>query len=161
MIDDIERRYGATETYPLTLVLHRVVRRQNPSPDSAHRFDQSVCNIASSDSSVSTDGRRRPTHGRRLSSLTAVRDPRETAFRGRCSKSRAMRIRTSGNYECRSGLYDDVGTLLNENTRSGIIDGPSPLRPSPVLFGFALPASARLPLTVASGASTPERFPSD
>jgi hypothetical protein len=72
-----------------------------------------------------------------------------------------MRIRTSGNYECRSGLYDDVGALLNENTRSGIIDGSSPLRPSPVLFGFALPASARLPFTVVRTTSTPERFPSD
>ena len=34
-----------------------------------------------------------------------------------------MRIRTSGNYEYRLGLYDDVGTLLDENTRSGAIDG--------------------------------------
>jgi hypothetical protein len=35
----------------------------------------------------------------------------------------AMRIRTSGNYEYRLGLYDDVGGLLGENTRSGAIDG--------------------------------------
>ena len=34
-----------------------------------------------------------------------------------------MRIRTSGNYEYRLGLYDDVGALLNESTRSGAIDG--------------------------------------
>ena len=34
-----------------------------------------------------------------------------------------MRIRTSGNYEYRLGLYDDVGALLDENTRSGAIDG--------------------------------------
>jgi hypothetical protein len=33
-----------------------------------------------------------------------------------------MRIRTSGNYEYRLGLYDDVGELLGENTRSGAID---------------------------------------
>jgi len=40
----------------------------------------------------------------------------------RCAKSRAMRIRTSGDYEWRLGLYDDVGELLDENTRSGAID---------------------------------------
>jgi hypothetical protein len=34
-----------------------------------------------------------------------------------------MRIRTSGNYEYRLGLYDDVGELLDESTRSGAIDG--------------------------------------
>ena len=34
-----------------------------------------------------------------------------------------MRIRTGGNYEYRLGLYDDVGDLLDENTRSGAIDG--------------------------------------
>ena len=34
-----------------------------------------------------------------------------------------MRIRTSGDYEWRLGLYDDVGDLLDENTRSGAIDG--------------------------------------
>jgi len=33
-----------------------------------------------------------------------------------------MRIRTSGDYEWRFGLYDDVGELLDENTRSGAID---------------------------------------
>ena len=33
-----------------------------------------------------------------------------------------MRIRTSGDYEWRLGLYDDVGDLLDENTRSGAID---------------------------------------
>jgi hypothetical protein len=33
-----------------------------------------------------------------------------------------MRIRTSGDYEWRLGLYDDVGELLDENTRSGAID---------------------------------------
>ena len=33
-----------------------------------------------------------------------------------------MRIRTSGDYEWRLGLYDDVGALLDENTRSGAID---------------------------------------
>jgi hypothetical protein len=33
-----------------------------------------------------------------------------------------MRIRTSGNYEWRLGLYDDVGALLDESTRSGGID---------------------------------------
>ena len=34
-----------------------------------------------------------------------------------------MRIRTSGAYDWRLGLYDDVGTLLGESTRSGAIDG--------------------------------------
>ena len=34
-----------------------------------------------------------------------------------------MRIRTSGNHEYRLGLYDDVGALLGESTRSGAIDG--------------------------------------
>jgi hypothetical protein len=33
-----------------------------------------------------------------------------------------MRIRTSGDSEWRLGLYDDVGELLDENTRSGAID---------------------------------------
>jgi hypothetical protein len=33
-----------------------------------------------------------------------------------------MRIRTSGESEWRLGLYDDVGELLDENTRSGAID---------------------------------------
>ena len=33
-----------------------------------------------------------------------------------------MRIRTGGNYEWRLGLYDDVGALLDEPTRSGAID---------------------------------------
>jgi hypothetical protein len=33
-----------------------------------------------------------------------------------------MRIRTSGDYEWRLGLYDDVGALLDESTRSGAID---------------------------------------
>ena len=34
-----------------------------------------------------------------------------------------MRIRTSGESEWRLELYDDVGELLDENTRSGAIDG--------------------------------------
>jgi hypothetical protein len=34
-----------------------------------------------------------------------------------------MRIETSDRYDWRLGLYDDVGQLLNENTRSGAIDG--------------------------------------
>ena len=34
-----------------------------------------------------------------------------------------MRIETSGDYDWRLGLYDDVGELLEENTRSGAIDG--------------------------------------
>ena len=34
-----------------------------------------------------------------------------------------MRIRTTGDSEWRLGLYDDVGDLLDENTRSGAIDG--------------------------------------
>ena len=33
-----------------------------------------------------------------------------------------MRIRTSGESEYRLDLYDDVGELLDENTRSGAID---------------------------------------
>ena len=34
-----------------------------------------------------------------------------------------MRVRTSGESEWRLGLYDDVGTILDENTRSGAING--------------------------------------
>ena len=34
-----------------------------------------------------------------------------------------MRIQTDGNYQWRLELYDDVGDLLGENTRSGAIDG--------------------------------------
>jgi hypothetical protein len=34
-----------------------------------------------------------------------------------------MRIQTSGDYEWRLDLYDDVGDLLGENTRSGAVDG--------------------------------------
>ena len=33
-----------------------------------------------------------------------------------------MRIRTSGESEWRLGLYDDIGDLLDESTRSGAID---------------------------------------
>ena len=33
-----------------------------------------------------------------------------------------MRIQTDGNHDYRLGLYDDVGDLLGENTRSGAID---------------------------------------
>ena len=34
-----------------------------------------------------------------------------------------MRIETSGKYAWRTDLYDDVGELLGENTRSGAVDG--------------------------------------
>jgi hypothetical protein len=34
-----------------------------------------------------------------------------------------MRIETSGKYTGRTDLYDDVGQLLDENTRSGATDG--------------------------------------
>lgn len=34
-----------------------------------------------------------------------------------------MRIETSGKYAWRTDLYDDVGELLDENTRSGAVDG--------------------------------------
>ena len=34
-----------------------------------------------------------------------------------------MRIETSGKYACRTDLYDSVGELLGENTRSGAVDG--------------------------------------
>ena len=34
-----------------------------------------------------------------------------------------MRIETSGDYAWRTDLYDDVGTRLGENTRSGAVDG--------------------------------------
>lgn len=34
-----------------------------------------------------------------------------------------MRIETSGEYAWRIDLYDDVGGLLGENTRSGAVDG--------------------------------------
>jgi hypothetical protein len=33
-----------------------------------------------------------------------------------------MRINTADNYEWRTDLYDDVGDLLNEETRSGAVD---------------------------------------
>ena len=59
--------------------------------------------------------RRHPMRVRRLASLATFCDSRETVFRGRCAKSRAMRIRTSVNYEYRLGLHDDVETLLDEN----------------------------------------------
>ena len=34
-----------------------------------------------------------------------------------------MRIETSGEYAWRTNLYDDVGDLLGEPTRSGAVDG--------------------------------------
>ena len=34
-----------------------------------------------------------------------------------------MRTETSGKYAWRTELYDDVGELLGENTRSGAVDG--------------------------------------
>jgi len=34
-----------------------------------------------------------------------------------------MRIETTGDYVWRLDLYDDVGDLLNESTRSGAVDG--------------------------------------
>ena len=34
-----------------------------------------------------------------------------------------MRIQTDGNYAWCTDLYDDVGRLLDESTRSGAIDG--------------------------------------
>jgi hypothetical protein len=34
-----------------------------------------------------------------------------------------MRIETSGKYAWRTDLYDDIGELLGENTRSGAVDG--------------------------------------
>jgi hypothetical protein len=34
-----------------------------------------------------------------------------------------MRIRTSGDYDWRTDLYDDAGEQLGEPTRSGAIDG--------------------------------------
>ena len=40
-----------------------------------------------------------------------------------CKISGPMRIETSGKYAWRTDLYDDVGHLLNENTRSGAVDG--------------------------------------
>ena len=33
-----------------------------------------------------------------------------------------MRINTDGRFDYRMGLYDDVGALLGEKTRSGAID---------------------------------------
>lgn len=35
----------------------------------------------------------------------------------------SMRIETNGEYAWRTDLYDDVGKLLGENTRSGAVDG--------------------------------------
>jgi hypothetical protein len=40
-----------------------------------------------------------------------------------CKIALSMRIETSGDYGWRLGLYDDIGELLEENTRSGAIDG--------------------------------------
>lgn len=34
-----------------------------------------------------------------------------------------MRIETTGDYAWRTDLYDDAGDTLDENTRSGAIDG--------------------------------------
>lgn len=34
-----------------------------------------------------------------------------------------MRIETSGDYAWRTDLYDDIGNRLDENTRSGALDG--------------------------------------
>jgi hypothetical protein len=34
-----------------------------------------------------------------------------------------MRIETSGKYAWRTDLYDDIGELLGESTRSGAVDG--------------------------------------
>jgi len=34
-----------------------------------------------------------------------------------------MRIETTGRYSWRTDLYDDVGDHLDENTRSGAVDG--------------------------------------
>lgn len=34
-----------------------------------------------------------------------------------------MRIRSSGKFAYRKDLVDDIGDLLNENTRNGAIDG--------------------------------------
>ena len=36
---------------------------------------------------------------------------------------RPMRIKTSGEYEWRTDLYDAAGDQLGENTRSGAVDG--------------------------------------
>ena len=34
-----------------------------------------------------------------------------------------MRIETTGDYSWRTDLYDDAGDALDENTRSGAVDG--------------------------------------
>ncbi|GAA0453570.1 hypothetical protein GCM10008985_06640 [Halococcus dombrowskii] len=60
-----------------------------------------------------TDGRRQP-----------VLSPEQNGFaRAMCKISRHMRIETSGKYAWRIDLYDDVGELLDESTRSGAVDG--------------------------------------
>jgi hypothetical protein len=40
-----------------------------------------------------------------------------------CKIASPMRIETSGEYGWRTDLYDDVGGLLGESTRSGAVDG--------------------------------------
>ena len=55
---------------------------------------------------------------------TPGHSPNENAFVvSMCKIALPMRIETSGDYGWRLGLYDDVGELLEENTRSGAIDG--------------------------------------
>ena len=55
---------------------------------------------------------------------TAVLPPDENTFgEPMCKISGPMRIETSGKYEWRTDLYDDVGDQLGESTRSGAVDG--------------------------------------
>ena len=49
--------------------------------------------------------------------------PSRTPLATRCAKSRAMWIKTIGDYQWRTDLYDSVGDRLGENTRSGAVDG--------------------------------------
>ena len=53
-----------------------------------------------------------------------VQSPEQNTFAGpMCKNRRPMRIQTNGDYAWHTDLYDDVGDLLGEPTRSGAVDG--------------------------------------
>lgn len=63
------------------------------------------------------------TNARQATDRGRVSHPRRTPFADRCAKFDGMRIETGGKYAWRTDLYDDVGELLGESTRSGAVDG--------------------------------------
>lgn len=54
--------------------------------------------------------------------LETETQPKTTDWATMTTTNPTMRINTSDNYEWRTGLYDDVDDLLDENTRSGAVD---------------------------------------